>query len=512
MGPAVAAVSEDLKAEQQIKGRRLLVDNVLATVPEERRPTFDRLCLLEVPLPAEELEALLAAEGIANPAADLGWLRDHGFLARTVAPSALTGGDSVHRLLASRQQMALAEREGAGVVQGWHKRVAEHMVKRPGLLSDLGIAAWHFDAAGERAKALERYRFWANTLRDRNAYAACVQVARQGLALFPPGEDENARTQAAFLHARIHEALSGLGEIHEAEKALASGLFFLQRGIYPEAEADLRLLKGRAFVRSGRLREARDEFQAAIDRLSEREFPRERAICLTEVARLYARDDVARALKLYQEALQIFKNLGAMVERATILGDLARLRAQSGDLEGALKLYEEELKTYEELGEVRARAVRLGDIAILRMKSGDLPEAQELFREKLSIVEQLGEVGEVANAQFYLAILALQQDYQAEALERLAESWEINSRIRRADGIAFVGQLYGQLLSQTDPPRALEILRTSRDAFQLLGSTAQVTELDELIQRLEQLEQPPEPRPTLWQRLKRMLFRGERRF
>jgi Domain of unknown function (DUF4062) len=60
---------------QQEKGRKLLVDKVLATVPPERRPAFDRLCLLEAPLPSEELETLLAAEGIENPSGHLGWLR-----------------------------------------------------------------------------------------------------------------------------------------------------------------------------------------------------------------------------------------------------------------------------------------------------------------------------------------------------------------------------------------------------------------------------------------------------
>src|SRR6185295_13962513 len=149
----VAAVDTDLAAEFQEKGRKLLVNHVLATVPEERRPSFDRLCLLEMPLPTEELDVLLTAEGVMAPAADLGWLRDHGFLARTVAPSALTGGDAVHRLLASRQREALAEREGAEAVRAWHLRVAEHLVARPGPLSDFGIAAWHRDAAGDRAGA-----------------------------------------------------------------------------------------------------------------------------------------------------------------------------------------------------------------------------------------------------------------------------------------------------------------------------------------------------------------------
>ena len=107
---AARAVDDRLAAKRQDRGRKLLVDSVLAQVPEERLPSFDRLCLLEEPLPAEELEALLSAGGIPNPPANLSWLRSHGLLARKVSATALTGGDAVHRLLASRRETALAER------------------------------------------------------------------------------------------------------------------------------------------------------------------------------------------------------------------------------------------------------------------------------------------------------------------------------------------------------------------------------------------------------------------
>jgi hypothetical protein len=105
--------------------------------------------------------------------------------------------------------------------------------------------------------------------------------------------------------------------------------------------------------------------------------------------------------------------------------------------------------------------------------------------------------------------LDLEQGNTSRALDRLAESWEIISKLGHAMAIAVCGKFYGQLLAPTDRPRALEILRTSRGAFELLGMSAKVDQMDELIRRIENPEPPAvQPRPTLWQRLKGMLTRS----
>lgn len=199
-------------------------------MPEERNPALDRLCLLEEPLPTAELEELLAAGGLPQPASDLDWLRAHGLLARTIAPSALAGGDAVHRLLASRRQTALAEREGELATRAWHLRIAEHLETRPGALSDFGAAARHCDAAGDREGALRLYGRWAIKLRDRYAYGACAQIARTGLSAFPVGESEVERTAAAELWGRVYDGLEPLGLVREAQEALRKALALTEGG------------------------------------------------------------------------------------------------------------------------------------------------------------------------------------------------------------------------------------------------------------------------------------------
>ena len=64
-----------------------------------------------------------------------------------------------------------------------------------------------------------------------------------------------------------------------------------------------------------------------------------------------------------------------MRSRAVTLGDIARLKAQGGDVSGALALHEERVQIFEQLGDVRERAVTLGDIARLKAQGGDVAGA-----------------------------------------------------------------------------------------------------------------------------------------
>ena len=53
------------------------------------------------------------------------------------------------------------------------------------------------------------------------------------------------------------------------------------------------------------------------------------------------------ALRLHQEQLAVYERLGEVQGRAVTLGDIARLRAQQGEVEEALRLHQEQLAIYE---------------------------------------------------------------------------------------------------------------------------------------------------------------------
>jgi tetratricopeptide (TPR) repeat protein len=486
-GEAIESVDRRLAAKRQERGRSLLVETVLAEVPEERLPVFDSLCLLEEPLSSEELDSLLVAEGIGNP--DLAWFRNHGLLARKVAPSALAGGDAVHRLLASRRGGALTEREGGKAARAWHLRVAEHLVRPGKPLTNYGIAARHRDVAGDRAGALELYDQWAMSFRDRHAYIACVQVAQEGIERFPPDASEASRMGVARLWMRVADGLEPLGMVSDRTKSLELSLSCLGEGESKESRftrASVNLRLGRDLIQKGEVHSAEERLQEALSDFKKGDYERDAAITLGDIARLRSQaGDVAGALKLHEEELRTYEQLGDVRSRAVTLGDIARLRSQAGDVAGALKLFEEKLHIVAQLGDVRSRAVTLGDIAQLRMKLGDIAGAREFQEQNLEIRRSLGDLDGIANAQFYLASLDLEENRPADARPRLAESWKIVLETGVASGIAFVGQLYGQVLAGTDRGQAISVLRTSLEVFQRLGMTDEVIELAGILKSLE---------------------------
>ena len=166
------------------------------------------------------------------------------------------------------------------------------------------------------------------------------------------------------------------------------------------------------------------------------------------------------------------------------LGDIARLRAQAGDVAGAFKLHEEELRTFEQLGDVGSRASTLGDIARLRAQAGDVAEARRLNEERLEIQRSLGDLGEIAAALFDLAQIDLGEEKLADAAPRLAESWSLFNKIGRADGIAIVGQLLGSLLASAGLPQARDVLLSSKEAFLKLGMDSEASAVDKMIQQI----------------------------
>jgi tetratricopeptide (TPR) repeat protein len=528
LGPAVQHIDQGLAEKQQERGRSLLVDVVLEEVPEEKRPAFDRLCLLEIPLLPEELEQLLSAEGLPDPTSNLAWLRGQGLLARKAADSALSGGDAVHRILASRQQRALADREGEEAARVWHFRVADHL-KHGRPLSNLGVAARHRYAGGDLAEARWLYNQWALALRNKYAYAACLEVAREGIEAFPLGDSERERAGVASLWISIHDGLLPLGNVYAAREALAIALDSLKGSDGPDVyfcRATIRWKEGRLLILTGKTQEATEKFEESLANLARGDYKREKAILIGDIARLRAQagditgalklyeeelavydqledvrsrtvtlgyiarlraqtGDVAGALKLQEEILTIFDQLKDVGARAVALGDIARSREQTGDISGALKLYEEILEVWDQLGSVQERAVTLGDIARLRARTGDISRALKLDMERLEITRILGDVDGIAATQLDLAQFDLSQGRAKEARDRLSEAWDIFLRIGRADGIAITGLLYGMLLAAADSSKAKTILQAAREKAQLLEREDLISQLDEILKSLE---------------------------
>jgi tetratricopeptide (TPR) repeat protein len=194
---------------------------------------------------------------------------------------------------------------------------------------------------------------------------------------------------------------------------------------------------------------ARQLLEEAITEDEQEAAQRGVAVTLGDIARLKAQSgDVAGALALHQEELEIYERLGDVRERAVTLGDIARLKAQSGDVAGALALHQERLEIFERLGDVRERAVTLVDLADLRAASKEYDEAERLYREGLETLRQINDVESTYAVLARLGQLALARGRSDEALPLLQEARQGFARLGFTPWVAHLDQLLAQAGAQ----------------------------------------------------------------
>ena len=208
--------------------------------------------------------------------------------------------------------------------------------------------------------------------------------------------------------------------------------------------------------------------------------------------RLATRGELDHAQREFQRAVELFDQAGFEREAVVVRGDIADVFYRRGELDEALRIRrEEELPVFERLGDVRERAVTWGNIADVLFARGELDEALRIRREEqLPVFERLGDVDGVAAALWGLAQIDLARGDIEAAAPRIAEAWQLLVQLGRADGIAVVGGIYGELLIAGEQRDAgIEVLRMSSEAYRKHGRHS---EADEIAARVREITDPPE--------------------
>jgi len=121
-------------------------------------------------------------------------------------------------------------------------------------------------------------------------------------------------------------------------------------------------------------------------------------------------------------------------------------------------------------GYKREQMCVLGDIARIYVDKGDVEEALRLHKERLEVYEKLGDRRGAANALWSIALLDIGKERYDSALELLTESYDILLKLELLDGICHVGLTLGKLLcSMGQNARGMEVLRRSEQGFLKLG-------------------------------------------
>ncbi len=133
---------------------------------------------------------------------------------------------------------------------------------------------------------------------------------------------------------------------------------------------------------------------------------------------------------VYQEAQEIFREIGDRRNLLRTVGHLAFAHVLAGDREGAAAVHEEHLALARELGDAREEAHALDIRALLAMHDGDLHEARAASEASLAIARKAGDLCVVAMMTNSLGDLALKQDNDIDRARSLIdESRSIHARL-----------------------------------------------------------------------------------
>ncbi len=162
---------------------------------------------------------------------------------------------------------------------------------------------------------------------------------------------------------------------------------------------------------------------------------------------LWLRGQPAEALSRLEEARRLCDPAANRKEHATILGDIARIRAQKGEVDAALALHNEALLVYEELGDPDGVAITRWSMGRIALRQGDWNAALEHLLASHAISTQLGHLTAICIVGIDLARLFLATGHKTKAIPILMRSRDGFLRLGRPD---FAQQIQKLLDAATD--------------------------------------------------------------
>lgn len=310
---------------------------------------------------------------------------------------------------------------------------------------------------------------WLNEERDESATLTEAFETRglSSMSLAAPAMHLSAESGASDLLGRAYVAIM-LSNYDEAIDLLAQHDMH-----HPEArehDPERMRLDGLLFWRHGQPAEALSRLEEARTRCEPADALLHMRL-LGDIARIRAEQgDVDFALEVHEAALKVHEERGDRSERAGTLSDIARLLATKGEIDAALALHKEVLEIAEKVGDQRARAVSLSDIAHLLADQGKVDAALDLHKEALEINEELGDRRARAITLNDIAHLRAATGEGDVALALHREALKIYEELGDADGVANARWSLGRIAFQRgDYNVALDHLSTAYTLCNRLG-------------------------------------------
>ena len=115
--------------------------------------------------------------------------------------------------------------------------------------------------------------------------------------------------------------------------------------------------------------------------------------------------DVAQAIALFNQSLEITERIGNVQGKAANLHQLGIIYADKGDVDQAIALFNQSLEITQRIGDVRRKSATLRELGRIYAYKGEVDEAIALFNQSLEITERIGDVQGKAATLHQLGIL-----------------------------------------------------------------------------------------------------------
>jgi tetratricopeptide (TPR) repeat protein len=181
------------------------------------------------------------------------------------------------------------------------------------------------------------------------------------------------------------------------------------------------------------------------------------------------------ALFHLEQALHAYQELGEVRAIAMTQASKADALAQLGKSQEALSLYEHSLRTDLELGEVRNVATTQQEMAHVLQQLGRLQEALTLYEQVLHTNQELGDMRSVATTQLGMAHVLMQLGKPQEALTLYEQVLYTTKELGDVQGLAASRKAMADVLIQLGKPQeAMTLYERSLRTDQELGNRRSV--------------------------------------
>jgi tetratricopeptide (TPR) repeat protein len=271
----------------------------------------------------------------------------------------------------------------------YHAQVAAWLEAAAGerLGEYLSLIAWHYERAGETAKAADYLRRSGEELFRVGAFRDAIGPFERALGMLPEGD---VAGHAALL-VRLGRAHCVVGDYPAALQYLEEGLTLACEAGDRQAEVAALNWLGGVARRQARYGEAEQYLERAATLARERDDPAGMALALGILScQAFDRGNDGEAERYAEDSLTLFRKLGdrdGIADALTTLGGVAWLR---GEHDEGKRYFAESLAISREIGNQFGVAIGLNNLGEAACGLGQCEEALRYYEEALAILRELG--------------------------------------------------------------------------------------------------------------------------